>query len=330
MNTGKERRTLCTVQETGVRECMESVNQDSQVLIEQALEKIRKCLGDGGTEDNHGNITCSNSLQSDINAALSRLTRCLTQGHASEMERPTEEMKEDEKSDQKARGSDQREIEEYLAVLQQRCANFRSLLNDQYEEHRMEMRALARVRVQEMAEREREMWEKDEVLLSSLISVAVRREKVMNDLRNQALSRALTGRHIYVLFAILTCLWFSFFPQNVSGQGSEWLSPRAADSAAISLHGNQADKINESSTSTQGVLKASDLKKIAKLEKRVRKADMKKHLRVKEKAAKLARRQDAVKKTDMDGKVVTGGFWKARPTSSWSLMSFFRRRKAAK
>lgn len=86
--------------------------------------------------------------------------------------------------------------------------------------------------------------------------------------------------------------------------------------------------------SATSIQEARDLK-IAKLEERVRKAEMKRLQRVKERAEKANNdinmsgdtRQDVVKNTENDMEAITEGFGIAQPASSVSLMSIFRCKK---
>ena len=199
MNIGKEVTTTCVMERTGgEREGVEDLYQD--------FEKIKKILVEDAAEEDTPLNFINKAVQSDIEAALSEIRRCLTQEHITEIQRLVEKIMEDEtsrKSEQEKRASDLREIEGFLEVLEQRCINLNSLLQDQKELHRMDMRALERVRVQERAEWERQMTEKEEDFLSSLLYSAISREMVMKDPRNQEKRQVSLWQYALVIFFFL-------------------------------------------------------------------------------------------------------------------------------
>ncbi|XP_041942621.1 uncharacterized protein LOC121705614 [Alosa sapidissima] len=81
--------------------------------------------------------------------------------------------------------SDLKELNEYFTALEKSRRNLQQLLQEEREEQVMELRALERERVQERAEWERERVEREEALLSALISMAISRQKLMKEIRSQ-------------------------------------------------------------------------------------------------------------------------------------------------
>lgn len=124
------------------------------------------------------------TFQTDLNAVRSENKISLTQVLMAETQRSVEQIVDEtfQKSKQEVDMSDLREMEQYLRVLEQRCENLDCRLKDQKVLHEMDMRALERERVQERAEWERQSLED---LLTSVMTVAISREKLMSDLRKR-------------------------------------------------------------------------------------------------------------------------------------------------
>ncbi|KAG5265756.1 hypothetical protein AALO_G00246050 [Alosa alosa] len=225
----------------GEREGVEPLYQ-SQVLIQHTLEKkMRTCLvGDVAEVDTLVNLI--STPQTDTDTFEHRMS--LTRGQMTETQRSMEEEVE---------VSDLMEIEGYLTVLEQRCENLGWLLKDQEVLHGMDLRAVEREREQERAEWERQMRERDEDLLASLMTVAISRERVISDLRKrQGMGGAVRNLPACSLPERIR-RWFSsrLSCMNVRGRGSPSVNPstcsggRTAGSAGISQLWNNAHRMYE-------------------------------------------------------------------------------------
>ncbi|XP_062396222.1 uncharacterized protein KIAA2012-like [Sardina pilchardus] len=179
----------------------------------------------------------------------------------------------------KLEASDLKELEQYFTALEESRRNLQELLQNQEEQHAMELRALERERVQERAEWERERVEREEALLSTVLSVAVSRQKFMKELRSQTATLVSTAPSR----KSRKC-WFS---KKVIAE----VAPQDAPSSSACKH-MEADQL--------------DLKQLMELEKRVREAERRKHQKALAKAQKRARKaekQNKAKKTQDDHQV---------------------------
>lgn len=130
------------------------------------------------------------------------------------------------------------------------------------------------------------------------------------------------------------------FSQLESHQGSSWVNP-STSFGGIRLLINNAHSIYQGSRRViQGALRPRSLKRITKLEERL-KETQEKQLKVKGRAKVKAKKggNHQTFSGDMrwnevvgshDTKGITEGFETGQPASSQSRMSFFRRRKEAK
>lgn len=126
----------------------------------------------------------------------------------------------------------------------------------------------------------------------------------------------------------------------MSHQGSPWVNP-SSSFGGITLLINNAHNIYEGSRrGIQSALRARALKRMTKLEERVRQTEDK-QLKVKDRAKERAkkagnyinfrgntRRNEMVGSDDIE--VITEGYGTDHPASTQSRMSFFRCRKEAK
>ncbi|XP_062396223.1 M protein, serotype 2.1-like [Sardina pilchardus] len=186
----------------------------------------------------------------------------------------------------KLEASDLKELEQYFTALEESRRNLQELLQDQEEQHAMELRALEREREQERAEWERERVEREEALLTTILSVAVSRQKLIKELRSQPATlvstKPLGGT------ALRSSRKFWFFKKH---QAITDVAPQDAPSSSACKH-MEADQL--------------DLKQLMELEKRVREAERKKHQKALAKAQKKARKaekQNKAKKTQDDDQV---------------------------
>ncbi|XP_048084415.1 caldesmon-like isoform X2 [Alosa alosa] len=194
-----------------------------------------------------------------------------------------------------------KELLGYFTALEGDRRNLQNLLRERREEYKMQMKALERERIQEQVERERQMKESEETLLSALKSVAIGKEKLMADLRNQSGKQSLTFllRPVSAVRGNQPKKWWSFKKQKAS--------PDAALQSATQLGGGDGNPPVEVPTSSASEdAKEADLQKIKKLEERVRKAEFKKQQKAAEKAAEAEMKEKAAeeKRQKKEGKKV--------------------------
>ncbi|XP_041928615.1 remodeling and spacing factor 1-like isoform X2 [Alosa sapidissima] len=179
-----------------------------------------------------------------------------------------------------------KELLGYFTALEGDRRNLQNLLRERREEYKMQLKALERERIQEQVERDRQMKESEETLLSALKSVAIGKEKLMADLRNQSGKQSLTFllRPVSAVRGNQPKKWWSFKKQKASTD--------AALQSATQLGGGDGNPPVEVPTSSASEdAKEADLQKVKKLEERVRKAEFKKQQKAAEKAAEAEKKE---------------------------------------
>ncbi|XP_041928616.1 UPF0329 protein ECU05_1680/ECU11_0050-like isoform X3 [Alosa sapidissima] len=204
-----------------------------------------------------------------------------------------------------------KELLGYFTALEGDRRNLQNLLRERREEYKMQLKALERERIQEQVERDRQMKESEETLLSALKSVAIGKEKLMADLRNQSGKQSLTFllRPVSAVRGNQPKKWWSFKKQKAStdaalqsatqlggGDGNPpvvsqerpsrkwWSFKKRQATADVALQ-----EVPTSSASEDA--KEADLQKVKKLEERVRKAEFKKQQKAAEKAAEAEKKE---------------------------------------
>ncbi|KAL2098185.1 hypothetical protein ACEWY4_007392 [Coilia grayii] len=185
---------------------------------------------------------------------------------------------------QEDRSTDVKELEEYFTALEQDRRHLQQLLLDQKEEHQMEMRALEREWEQERLEWERQWREKEEVLMASLRSKLISREKLMKDLRSQ-------------LHVLVSTKHLAGSAMSGKQNSSKWWS--------VKKHQASPDAATQDAT-TSGASKGmkaadTDLQKIRKLETKVMEAERKKQKKALAKMQRKAEKEE--KRNKKEGKV---------------------------
>ncbi|XP_041928511.1 DNA ligase 1-like isoform X3 [Alosa sapidissima] len=204
-----------------------------------------------------------------------------------------------------------KELLGYFTALEGDRRNLQNLLRERREEYKMQLKALERERIQEQVERDRQMKESEETLLSALKSVAIGKEKLMADLRNQSGKQSLTFllRPVSAVRGNQPKKWWSFKKQKAStdaalqsatqlggGDGNPPVVSQERPSRkwwSFKKHQATADvALQEVPTSSASEdAKEADLQKVKKLEERVRKAEFKKQQKAAEKAAEAEKKE---------------------------------------
>ncbi|XP_048115543.1 uncharacterized protein LOC125305004 [Alosa alosa] len=221
--------------------------------------------------------------------------------------------------------TDQMEIKQRFNALKQKEMKLQCQLIERNEEFEMEKIVLERERVHERMDWDRYMQEREAALLSTVMSVMIKRKKMMEELRNQVV-RESTSNTKRMEGAVKNCCgtrrkWWSFrkFENNIPRR---WTSTsrafknkcecgrhtdnRGQTSAAANQGGllqvgpagevipsQHSDPSNgeDHTDSTVELIRQKELKKIAIMEKRVRGAEMKRQAKVGRKAKKTEKKR---------------------------------------
>ena len=147
----------------------------SNPILNQALIRIRDLLGEEAGEIDTTMKSLGPNIQSDIERAR-WMIRTYLSGNLTDREVKIN----------KAR------IEKRYTALEEERTELLCLLTDQRDEFEMEKIAVERERVQEKMVWDQYMKEREVVLLSSVTSVMIKRERVMEELRNQVETKVRT------------------------------------------------------------------------------------------------------------------------------------------
>ncbi|KAL2100063.1 hypothetical protein ACEWY4_004457 [Coilia grayii] len=154
----------------------------SKSIIYQELMRIKGLLGKetGGMDTS----TKSLNIQSEVDRIEYMLTKSLS-GGVPDREGAITNVEQSREGRQEHLAFDLKEIEQRFNSLEKQETELQRFLADQREEFEMDKIALERERVHEKVAWDKYMKDREAFFLSSVLSVMMKREKVMEQLRNQ-------------------------------------------------------------------------------------------------------------------------------------------------